>query len=205
MTWTAGTISTVDPWTCITYGKGKFVTVANISGNTAYSTDGITWQQGTNMPWTMLWGNVWQDMTYNDDKFVAIGWAWNVAESLDGVNNWHGVNLPYQRYWGGIAYGQNTMVVTGTGYSASFTAPYGNNAVALANDPQYMPLARTSVGPGGPWVFQTTLTNPTQWAFISASGGLRVNPEFHCEIAVDGQVVVSQQGGSGVQCALRTW
>jgi len=76
---------------------------------------------------------------------------------------------------------------------------------ALANDPQDMPLARTSVGPGGPWVFQTTLTNPTQWAFISASGGLRVNPEFHCEIAVDGQVVVSQQGGSGVQCALRTW
>ena len=74
---------------------------------------------------------------------------------------------------------------------------------ALANDPQYMPLARTGVGPGAPWIFQTTLNNPTQWAFISASGGLRVNPEFHCEIAVDGQVVVSQQGGSGVQCSLR--
>jgi hypothetical protein len=76
---------------------------------------------------------------------------------------------------------------------------------ALANDPQFMPLARTGVGPGAPWVFQTTLTDPTQWAFISASGGLRVNPEFRCEIAVDGEVVVSQQGGSGVQCALRPW
>jgi len=76
---------------------------------------------------------------------------------------------------------------------------------ASANDPLFMPLARTAVGPGSPWVFQTTLTNPTQWAFISASGGLRVNPEFRCEIAVDGQVVVSQQGGSGVQCALRPW
>ena len=54
---------------------------------------------------------------------------------------------------------------------------------ASANDPQYMPLARTGVGPGAPWV----------------------NPEFRCEIAVDGQVLVSTQGGSGVQCALRPW
>ncbi len=68
-----------------------------------------------------------------------------------------------------------------------------------------MPLARTLVGPGAPWTFQATLNDPTQWAFVSASGGLRVNPEFRCEIAVDGQVVVSQQGGSGVQCALRPW
>ena len=76
---------------------------------------------------------------------------------------------------------------------------------AAANKPQYMPMARTQVGPGAPWIVQTTLTDPTQWAFVSASGGLRVNPEFHCEITVDGQVVVSQQGGSGVQCALRPW
>ena len=76
---------------------------------------------------------------------------------------------------------------------------------ATANDPQFMPLARTQVGPDAPWTLTTTLADPTQWAFISASGGLRVNPEFHCEIAVDGQVVLSQQGGSGVQCALRSW
>ena len=48
---------------------------------------------------------------------------------------------------------------------------------ASANDPLFMPLARTAVGPGAPWVLQTTLNDPTQWAFISASGGLRVNPE----------------------------
>ena len=76
---------------------------------------------------------------------------------------------------------------------------------AEANDPKFMPMARTLVGPGAPWTFQTNLDDPNQWAFVSASGGLRVNPQFHCEIAVDGQVVVSQQGGSGVQCALRPW
>lgn len=74
-----------------------------------------------------------------------------------------------------------------------------------ANDPEFMPLARTVVGPGAPWTMQTTLDDPSQWAFVSASGGLRVNPEFRCEIAVDGRVVVSEQGGSGVQCALRPW
>jgi len=77
--------------------------------------------------------------------------------------------------------------------------------VDQANEPQFMPLARTGVGPGTPWTFQTTLADPTQWAFVSASGGLRVNPEFRCEIAVDGEVVISAQGGSGVQCALRQW
>ncbi len=76
---------------------------------------------------------------------------------------------------------------------------------ASANKPEFMPLARTPVGPGAPWTVQATLNDPTQWAFVSASGGLRVNPEFRCEIAVDGKVVVSQQGGSGVQCALRPW
>lgn len=76
---------------------------------------------------------------------------------------------------------------------------------AAANDPKFMPMARTLVGPGAPWTMQATLTDPNQWAFVSASGGLRVNPEFRCEIAVDGKVVVSQQGGSGVQCSLRAW
>ena len=76
---------------------------------------------------------------------------------------------------------------------------------AEANDPKFMPMARTLVGPGAPWTFQTNLDDPNQWAFVSASGGLRVNPQFRCEIAVDGEVVVSQQGGSGVQCALRPW
>jgi hypothetical protein len=76
---------------------------------------------------------------------------------------------------------------------------------AEANSPQYMPAARSVVGPAAPWIFETTLADPTQWAFVSASGALRVNPQFRCEIAVDGQVVVSQQGGSGVQCTLRPW
>ncbi|MGH3561418.1 MAG: hypothetical protein ACRDTN_06350, partial [Mycobacterium sp.] len=62
-------------------------------------------------------------------------------------------------------------------------------------------IRRTPITGGQPLVYTTTLANPNQWALINASGGLRINPEFHCEIAVDGQVVVSQQGGSGVTCS----
>lgn len=75
-----------------------------------------------------------------------------------------------------------------------------------ADPTQYLAsLTAFSVSPEAPWVYQTTLNDTPQWAYVSASGGLRVNPEFHCEIAVDGVVVVSEQGGSGVQCALRPW
>jgi hypothetical protein len=84
------------------------------------------------------------------------------------------------------------------------TEPPSKSAFDADSSP-YLTNVRVDVNPDGPWVFETTLNDPNQWAIVTASGGLRVNPEFHCEIAVDGQVVVSQQGGSGVQCALRPW
>lgn len=74
-----------------------------------------------------------------------------------------------------------------------------------ADSSKYLANIRTPLPPGQPWVFETTLNDPTQWALVSASGALRVAPNFHCEIAVDGQVVVQQDGASGVQCALRPW
>ena len=49
----------------------------------------------------------------------------------------------------------------------------------------------------------TTLANPNQWAIVTASGILHwpdsgYGPAaFHCEIAVDGQVVVNQDATSG--------
>jgi hypothetical protein len=69
----------------------------------------------------------------------------------------------------------------------------------------YLKQVRTPITGGAPLVYTATLTDPKQWALVTASGGLRINPEFHCEIAVDGQVVVSQQGGSGVKCSTRPW
>lgn len=74
-----------------------------------------------------------------------------------------------------------------------------------ANSSEYLETVRVPIGGGQPLVYTTTLADPGQWALVTASGGLRINPEFHCEIAVDGEVVVSQQGGSGVSCSTRPW
>lgn len=74
-----------------------------------------------------------------------------------------------------------------------------------ANSSEYLETVRVPIGGGQPLVYTTTLADPGQWALVTASGGLRINPEFHCEIAVDGEVVVSQQGGSGVTCSTRPW
>ncbi|MGB3896909.1 hypothetical protein A5772_19815 [Mycolicibacter sinensis] len=74
-----------------------------------------------------------------------------------------------------------------------------------ANASEYLETVRAPIAGGQPLVYTATLADPGQWALVTASGGLRVNPEFHCEIAVDGEVVVSQQGGSGVSCSTRPW
>jgi hypothetical protein len=71
-----------------------------------------------------------------------------------------------------------------------------------ANSSQYMTNVKVNVNPAAPWVFETTLDDPDAWAMVTASGVLRTDPQFHCEIAVDGAVVASQQGGSGVACEL---
>lgn len=80
-----------------------------------------------------------------------------------------------------------------------------SQAAYNADASQYLKTLRTPITGGQPLVYTTRLTDPGQWALVTASGGLRINPEFHCEIAVDGQVVVSQQGGSGVTCSTRPW
>jgi hypothetical protein len=80
-----------------------------------------------------------------------------------------------------------------------------SQAAYNANASQYLKTLRTPIGGGQPLVYTTTLADPNQWALITASGGLRVNPEFHCEIAVDGEIVIEQSGGSGVTCSTRPW
>ncbi|MCW2653171.1 MAG: hypothetical protein QOE41_4955 [Mycobacterium sp.] len=84
------------------------------------------------------------------------------------------------------------------------TQPPGQSAYD-ANSSRYLTQVRTPLVPGEPWVYQTTLADPTQWALLTASGALREPPQLHCEIAVDGVTVIRQDGASGVQCALRPW
>jgi hypothetical protein len=83
------------------------------------------------------------------------------------------------------------------------------------NTAKYLYAARPKVNSDAPWTYTTTLTNPNQWARVSAYNHFAeinapsdvpgVNAGFHCEIVVDGQVVVSQQGDRYVECTTRRW
>ncbi len=111
---------------------------------------------------------------------------------------------------------QVTYMVTATG-NLTGQVRYMNSdppsqAAFNANSSQYMTTAQAAFAAGQPLVYTTTLANPDQWAFVNASGGCHwpdcgagVTPELHCEIAVDGKVVVTQNATTGVTCSTRPW
>jgi hypothetical protein len=111
---------------------------------------------------------------------------------------------------------QVTYTITATG-NLTGNVRYMNSdppsqAAFDANASQYMTTVPTAFTAGQPLVYTATLTNPNQWAFVNASGGCHwpdcgsgATPELHCEIAVDGQVVVSQNATTGVTCSTRPW
>ena len=86
-----------------------------------------------------------------------------------------------------------------------------SQAAYNADSSKYMTSVQAPLSGGAPVVYSTTLANPNQWAIVSASGILHWPDSgngpaaFHCEIAVDGQVVVKQDATSAVTCATRPW
>lgn len=77
------------------------------------------------------------------------------------------------------------------------------------NADAYAFLKKESVvlSPGAPWVFETTLEDP-QWAILTASTGVHAmqgSPNPHCEIAIDGQVAVQNDGPYTAHCQLSNW
>ncbi|ETW23697.1 hypothetical protein MGAST_12960 [Mycobacterium gastri 'Wayne'] len=74
------------------------------------------------------------------------------------------------------------------------------------NPYQFTPNIQADIAPGRPWTMQVMLANPDQWAMVTASTGPEPGtPMFHCDLAVDGVVVVAKDGPRGVLCSLRNW
>lgn len=90
----------------------------------------------------------------------------------------------------------------------SITA-YADNAAG------YLYSVRPKINRYKSWTYTTTLNDPDQWATVSAFNhyserewpadvpGVLAN--FHCQIDVDGHMVVSLQGDRAVECTLRQW
>ncbi|MGE2834715.1 hypothetical protein [Mycobacterium sp. SMC-4] len=70
----------------------------------------------------------------------------------------------------------------------------------------YSPKVRVDIGPDTPWVRTVTLADPDRWAMVSAtSGRLPGEPQFRCELRVDGVVVATGAGPKGALCSIRHW
>ncbi|MBA0044760.1 hypothetical protein [Mycobacterium sp. NPDC050853] len=73
---------------------------------------------------------------------------------------------------------------------------------------KYLVRNSTRISPDAPFVVETTLNDPTQWAYVSASAAAKAvtgAPVFHCEVFVDGALATQADGETAVTCALRKW
>jgi hypothetical protein len=108
------------------------------------------------------------------------------------------------------------------GHQVTYTVTSPNNVTATVNyvnadppsqaaynaDPsKFMTSVQAPLSAGTPVTYTATLANPNQSARISASGMLHWPDSgngpasFHCEIAVDGQVIAQQDATTTVTCA----
>lgn len=83
-----------------------------------------------------------------------------------------------------------------------------------SHDPYvWSPRADAQLGPDQPpWVFDTMLADPNQWAMVVAQANNNATsvlhttqPGFRCTLEVDGTVVQTNEGGRGALCSIRTW
>ncbi|MBO0864671.1 MAG: hypothetical protein J2P16_06335 [Mycobacterium sp.] len=74
------------------------------------------------------------------------------------------------------------------------------------NPYQFVPNVKVDIAPGHPWSYELDLAKPDVWAMVTASTGTEPGtPQLHCDLTVDGKVVVSKDGPKGVLCSIRHW
>jgi hypothetical protein len=110
--WTTTAMPSIESWSAVTYGDGKFVAVAQGTSNAAYSENGIDWDSSTIVSLDSS-DHVWVDITYGAGQFVAIANSIDaVAYSDDGIT-WAGTDISISTTsndWVGIAYGNGKFV-----------------------------------------------------------------------------------------------
>lgn len=74
------------------------------------------------------------------------------------------------------------------------------------NPYEFSPKAEADLGPDRPWVLTVKLADPQFWAMVVTTSGRSPDPpNFHCTLAVDGTVLVTDSGPKGALCSLRHW
>jgi hypothetical protein len=81
------------------------------------------------------------------------------------------------------------------------------NFADYSHDPYvFSPNVEADLGPNQQWTMDVQLANPNEWAMVTVTSlDSPKQPNFHCVLAVDGQVVATNQGPRGALCSLRNW
>jgi hypothetical protein len=70
----------------------------------------------------------------------------------------------------------------------------------------FSPNVEADLGPNQMWTRDVMLANPTDWAMVTVSSlDSPARPNFHCVLAVDGEVVATNEGTKGALCSIRNW
>jgi hypothetical protein len=76
------------------------------------------------------------------------------------------------------------------------------------NPYEFSPKDDVRLEPGKPWVRDTTLSDPGQWAMVTVTTAGQTpqsGQTLHCLLTVDGIVVDHADGPNGALCSLRHW
>jgi hypothetical protein len=131
--WTRTAISFTGDWTCITYGDGLFVALANVNPErnektyrAMYSSNGIYWQPSNNVPLYK-----YRYITYGAGLFVGVGYSGEdetaypvIIYSKDAIDWTESKPLPAYGDYYSIEYGNNLFVAVGSG-----SIIYSSNAI----------------------------------------------------------------------------
>ncbi|WP_263998002.1 hypothetical protein [Mycobacterium yunnanensis] len=81
------------------------------------------------------------------------------------------------------------------------------NFAEYSHDPYvFTPNAEADLGPNQQWTMDVLLANPDDWAMVTVTSlDSPKRPNFHCVLAVDGKVVVANQGPVGALCSIRNY
>lgn len=120
-----GTMPATTNYYAIEFGGGFFVAISRISGTmAARSTNGIDWVSSI-LPTTAIWQNI----TYGNNSFLAIGTTTAGATSPDGLT-WTARTLSSSTSWRGATFGAGKFVITSgsAGTTIAATIDYAINA-----------------------------------------------------------------------------
>ena len=113
----------------ITYGNGVFIATNNGGITTSYSTNGVTWTAGGNLP--NVGSNYWTNVAYGNGRFVAVqgngGASTSVAYSIDKGATWTAVpaGIGSSQTWTRVKYAQGMFVAIASGTQYCATSPDG--------------------------------------------------------------------------------